>query len=244
MSAPHVAELLRLLAQARTLAHELDVTTTKQAVAGPSQGSTGGTTAHRPLPYHVGASAARDELIAALQAFTLGTGTNTRDVPELVRTAARVAHRQSPEILYARVLRLRKALAAGWQEIDRHPERRRIGRCPCGADVLAADQQHTVRCRNCGAEHDADEQRMRLIAAARGIEVTVGEAVDAFKAIGVRVTRGQVEGWVRRGLVKPVARTLVARYGMGDLMAAYERATGRALPGTHAAGRAGYPVQQ
>lgn len=233
MSDPRIAELLNLLGQARTLLDELDVTITRQDVAAAPGGGTGGA----PWPFDLAASDARTNLLDALHRFTLGTG-HGKTPGELVEQIARAAYRQPPERLDDRLDELKRTVRRGWQAIDRRPDRRRIGRCDCGADVLARDDQALVRCRYCGAEHDANEQRARLIASARGIEVTIGGAVDAFKALGVTVTRGQVEGWVRRGHVKPsgISPTLLldggTPYVMGDLMAAWERTSKRRLPGT------------
>lgn len=232
MSDPRIAELLNLLGQARTLLDELDVTITRQDVAAAPGGGTGGA----PWPFDLAASDARQALVRAVAAFNdpgLHYPDRPHTVTELVEYASRAAYRQAPGDLDDRLDELKRTVRRGWQAIDRRPDRRRIGRCDCGADVLARDDQRTVRCRYCGAEHNADEQRARLIAAARGIEVTIGEALDAFKALGVTVTRGQVEGWVRREVVKRVPQPNgAAAYVMGDLMAAWERVHDRRLPGT------------
>lgn len=153
---------------------ELDVTVTRQARIMATVGSRSTET---PLPWHEKASTSGRHLHAVLVSWALLV-VEEREVQ--APTDATVAQWLSGHVEWLRhhpagVEALREIHAAvdgALRVIDRPVEQRWLGLCehptdagPCPYSVLAEPGEHYVTCRACGAVHDTEARRDRMLAA-------------------------------------------------------------------------------
>lgn len=103
--------------------------------------------------------------------------------------------------------------------IDRPPDREYIGLCDgCSTPMHAPDDKPEYACPACRRVHDVRVQRDRISDRLRNVTATVGELEKLAKRAHPKVTRKQIEGLVRRGMLAQVGSSKPARYNVGALL--------------------------
>lgn len=69
----------------------------------------------------------------------------------------------------------------------------------CGADLFGRPDAATIRCRSCGARHDAAGRRTWMLAEAREVFLHAEAAARVLTVLGVKVTSSQVRNLAARG---------------------------------------------
>jgi hypothetical protein len=124
------------------------------------------------------------------------------------------------------------------------PEGERMG--ACGADLYAPPGAYVIRCRACGAVHDADARLDLLLGSAWGTVAHAELIGRALACFGFDLDGARVRTWASRGHITPVwtrppgpacascrhescvERRMGPRYRVGDVIAEAERrAAGR-----------------
>lgn len=240
--------LERNLGDITSLAHELEVTITRQNVT-----STGGgrVTGERPLAYNAEASDRADNLHRTLAAWVAVARAATHSPEQALggMTTPRLGHALLcalpglikrdditdliDEVTYA----IRKAR----QIIDKAPDRWYVGTCDhvehleacdddlcestdheveCGAELYAIAGHDTVVCRTCSTEHNVPERRLAMLLEADDELMTLTQLTTAVGLTGAEtITRKSLEGWVRRGrLIRAGNNGATATYRVGDVL--------------------------
>lgn len=120
--------------------------------------------------------------------------------------------------------------------IDAPRERQYIGLCrtevngqPCSTALHApvGDGEDEYRCPRCGTSYSVAACLEQIAARVRDVTATVGELVTLAQRDGHKITAKVVEGYVRRGRLQRVGKSMPARYRVGDLLGLLdERKTG------------------
>lgn len=96
----------------------------------------------------------------------------------------------------------------------------------CAQEMYAVTEARTVRCRQCGTEHDADERKAWLIAQARDVDTYAGHLASALAALGYEIPAGTIRSWAHRDELTQRGEDGKHRplYRVGDVLDLAERA--------------------
>ncbi|MFE3754566.1 hypothetical protein ACFXO9_09690 [Nocardia tengchongensis] len=202
-------EITRELTAVPGLLAELDTTLSRSDAVGASKlaGTSRGGARQRALPYHQGASDARDALVRTLRHYALRVAVLAGEpAPRASRDQAEFLRRRLPGIPgdAPAIARIHPALiavvTAARAAIDRPVERVCIGLCDCGLRLYARDELSMVECSGCGREFSVAERRLALLAQARDM---VGTAVELARILpwfsGKPITANAIRQWAARG---------------------------------------------
>lgn len=231
---PCAADLEQTLAEIPALAGELDATLARCTARG---GTNSARSVLRALPYDPRASEAVFVLRSALVGWTRDLEPELeRQIDDDVAAMARwllarldrlVVHPAADEI----VDELTAASTQAWRCVDRPPDRTFLGRCGCGADLYALDSRTDVRCRTCGASHDAEANRAAAVAQLDDMLVTAAEFAGVTVHLGIahdrERTRNLVNVWATRGRIVAHNAPDGPRYRFGELRARIDEITAR-----------------
>lgn len=180
----------------RALLEELETTAARLSRQGEA---VGGRSSEKPLPINLHAADQRTEIVAILHGWARCLWEESGS-PEEHAPAEPVG-----EWLAARVdaIRLREwapdafseiegHAATGWTAVDLPPETVCLGHCTCGQPLRAPVGKTTVRCpdQECGATHDVQERRDRMLAASDDMELPAATIARALE-----VTPAAIRGW-------------------------------------------------
>lgn len=201
-------DLARALRDVPWLDDELDVTITKQRGIPTTGGSASRETA---LPWHEAAAEARRHLRALLVSWVkfcdeehVRVQQCEPGLPADTMTAMsrwmllRVDGLGLIDIGPDAVEEITDAVDACRKVIDRRPDREFVGRCECGRNLEREPGASMVRCRSCGAEHDAEAKVSELWGQVAGLLVTAREGVALLKRCGITVKQDTVDKWRER----------------------------------------------
>lgn len=191
------------LEDATTLWDELTITLTRQDVIG---GDGGRRSAETSLAFKANASEAMWVLassfgnVAGDLADALGMQFPLNPVRWLRANRDKLAGTVEAGRL---VDEIRSAVRLAYATIDRPPERIFAGLCPaedCGASLYARPGDVRVSCDNCGQDHDVQERRERMVAAAAVLNVSKTVALSWVSLLMDRsIPDGTWRQWRSRG---------------------------------------------
>jgi hypothetical protein len=175
---------------------ELDVTVARLDRHGPGNGSR---SAEKPLPVNLTASARLADLAASLHGWARCLAEDTAATPSepvhewLANNTASIRLRDWAPDAEAEITR--RATAA-WRVIDRPPDTRCAGNCPCGQPLRAVEGQAVITCRECGAHTDVAEARDAMLARSDDRQLPAATIARALSQDGAPVTPSMIRGWV------------------------------------------------
>lgn len=205
------------------LLRDLEITLTRQHRLAAPGGPVGRAQAGARLPYHLGASAAVDNLEVVLRVYSgrIGAG---RAVPEEPAQQARwLAQRvkgipgDAPAVegLAAAVI---AAVNDGFAAVDRPQESFYLGLCECAAPLYAEPEQNWVACW-CGAQVSVAERRAQMLERARYRFGTAGELARLLPWFGERpITAAAISKAGERGKLARLTVDGRVLYRLGDVV--------------------------
>ena len=225
--------------RAPALLADVDVTTAR--MSRQTTGTVGRASGERALVYNVSAAEAGRELRGVLR--RLAHVADERSVFRFEESDGQLVARvlggwgavcRSEEVAVL-LEGLSVASASAVRVVDSAPERRVVGVCECGAQLVTDRVEGWIVCRRCGAEHDVEEWDAVRLGAMPELMVSTAEAARLFtEVLGVRLTQRTVRLWVQdRGLAKSEQGIR-----MGDVMDLWEAIHDKRLPGHGAPGGA------
>ena len=231
--APCVERFRRQVIEAQGISAELATTAARQGRQSAGGGGRGGS---RPLPVDLDAAGAAERIRRSLWALLAGA--------RGARTAGRVPRREvSARDLAAGVLRfedevmrggqfptlyaaLRREVAEGTALVDRRPDRRVIGECPCGRPIVTAEPAGVYVCRGCGRAHDVAEVVRRRSRRVMDSAATPAEIRGYFRSVyGVSLAESSIRTMASRGKFRAVSVRPV-RFRVGDVVTYWEAVHG------------------
>jgi hypothetical protein len=230
----HGWELQQALAEVPELADALDTTLARQR--GTTYGAGGASSVPR-LPFDYRASEAgfllRNCLVGWVRDIQADPARHPADTLGaiarwlLARLDLLLAHPAAGEVVGEILAAVHEATRA----VDNRPEKVFLGRCDCGADLLALPERDRVTCKECGADYLAEDQRAVLAAALDDRLVTAAEYAGMLVHLGDRVDRDRVRVlvnvWATRGRITVHTGADGPRYRFGELQARMSERTDR-----------------
>jgi hypothetical protein len=230
---PCTADLRRWLERVPSLSGDLLVTLTRQdRVAVPQPGGSG----EAPLPFHVRASEALDDLQRVLgfwaqEVTGLRPTTPSRAAQRLLGALqVVVVHPEAATVVEA----VRDVVTEGTEAVDHPRVLLWLGVChaavydvhttdvvgECLGDLYATADDTAVVCRACGARHDARDRRWALLASARRHELNATALAKACRAYGVTTTPSVVRNLAARDQLTPAGTDAAGHptYRVGDVL--------------------------
>lgn len=209
------------LARVPDAAKELRIEHMRAATKGMALISKG--TAETPMPWVEAASQAleqlRTALVTACRALVLD-----QELPEdrIGAMCAWLAQREDsiplrpegPDI----VAELDAAMARAMRVCDTPPERVLRGRCACGDELRSRPGAGVVTCR-CGLTYRGDQLDETLQAHIVD-HLAPWADLEGYGHGALRIPRGTLDSWRRRGKLRPVSRTINGEplYRVGDML--------------------------
>ncbi|WP_019932330.1 DUF1922 domain-containing protein [Nocardia sp. BMG111209] len=206
---------------------ELDVTLSRtDAIGDPDTRSASRPGPERSLPYHIGASNVRGELVRVLRELVVQAGSTPGSGPE--QDAAHLFARlpeltdDSP-VLSGLAQVLVPTVEWARRVIDRPAERFTLGICECGVALHAADEAETVDCR-CGRTHDVRARRNALLAQAQSRLGTAAELARLVTSVSeMPLTAALIRQWAARGKLAKYEIGGRTVYRIGDVLRLHHR---------------------
>lgn len=217
---------------------DLEITLTRQDRVGDSSGGSS-KRAEEPLPFSVAASEAGYVLTNTLSTWARDVA-RERGVPgpqgapaSTVAAIWLLGHiewlRHRPEVAEA-YDEITSAVAMVRLVIDRHGSRLYAGPCNtrddagtlCEADLHTRPGSKLIRCRECGAEHDAQHRRDWLLASAEQQLLTATELSRALpELLGRELKVNTIRTWAGSGRIVPHGVTVEGwpLYKVGEVIA-------------------------
>lgn len=221
------ARLVGWLREVPWLLDELEVTITRQDQVVEKQP---GKSNEKPMMFNERASKAKDTLINALrfQASVHGWCPGTDPATYLLGCMHAVRLTEHTGNLYRAVQSTtRDALKA----IDRPADKVFAGPCNteyrglggtaiCSADLYAREGKATVRCRECGAEHDVQARREWMLKEVRNYEADAGLMASILTGLGFKIDSSTIRKYGADNLieVRGKSATGAAKYNIGQVL--------------------------
>lgn len=221
--------------RAPALLADVDVTTAR--MSRQTTGTVGRASGERALVYNVSAAEAGCELRGVLR--RLAHVADERSVFRFEESDGQLVARVlggwgavcRSELVAVLLEGLSSASASAVRVVDSAPERRVVGVCECGAQLVTSRVEGDVVCRRCGAEWDVAEWDAYRLGSVVDQVVTAGQAAALFqRALGIRLSEATIWKWVERGQLQQVPDGDRLGVRLGDCMVTWESLHG-ALPG-------------
>lgn len=223
------ARLVGWLREVPWLLDELEVTITRQDRVVEKQP---GKSNEKPMMFNDRASDARDELLRTLRFYANAhgwQGTRNPDVYLLGQMhAIRICDPKRSRILYHDI---NEDVHAAKQAIDRPADKVFAGPCNteyrglggtaiCSADLYAREGKATVRCRECGAEHDVQARREWMLKEVRNYEADAGLMASILTGLGFKIDSSTIRKYGADNLieVRGKSATGAAKYNIGQVL--------------------------
>lgn len=223
------ARLVGWLREVPWLLDELEVTITRQDRVVEKQP---GKSNEKPMMFNDRASTARLSLLAGLGSFARvygWSGARLADPAGYLLTRMHVIRMSDDAGMVYRDVDA--AVRAAKQAIDRPADKVFAGPCNteyrglggtaiCSADLYAREGKATVRCRECGAEHDVQARREWMLKEVRNYEADAGLMASILTGLGFKIDSSTIRKYGADNLieVRGKSATGAAKYNIGQVL--------------------------